>query len=251
MRGWTPLFAAAALLTASAARAQPSFDVDEPQPTPTPQSPTQQSPTQQSPAQQSPTQAPLDDEDDEPSPAPSLRLPPTYAPAVTLEEQCCRPQRPRHLLLKLSVGATYRRAFGDDFFAAMPELEIGGQTDRFSIGARVNAALGTTRVGLPFQYVNLGPNLMFRQSPRVMIGFGLSLGFFMYERASAAAANDPVVWSPSFGATLAATIDLVRSASGGALFADVRVMADELMTLHGGFVDGLSVAPVVSLGWRL
>ena len=238
MRGWTPLFATvAALVAVTPARAQPAIgNADAPR-----------------------VEADADD-DDEPQPMAQQPMPPMMQQPLSPSPMiapttltCCADPRPseRHLLVKLSVGPTYRRAFGDDFFAVMPELELGGQTHDFSVGARLTASFGGTRVGLPYQTLSVGPSFMFRLSPRMMLGFGASFGFFAYERASATALTDSTVWSPSLGLTVGTTIDLVRSRSGGALYADARVAFDWIATLHGGFLDGASIAPSLSLGWRL
>ncbi len=179
---------------------------------------------------------------DEPMPPCCTQAPP---PVVV----CCSeaPDRPRKLLLKLSVGPQYRYAFDEDFFAALPELEIGGQTRNFSVGARISAALGATRVGLPYQFLNIGPSFMFRLSPRVMLGLGGLFGFMLYERATASA--ESVVYSPTLGGVIEATVDVARTHAGGAVYLDARLEADWIATLHGNGVG--SVAPSFSLGWRL
>jgi hypothetical protein len=244
MRGCTPLFAVVALLLAPPARAQ-SNDRDEPTPAccTTPPAPPHDS--------------------DEPMPAcctpapqpPASPLPPVPPPLVApmpVVACCAEPVTvpTRRLFLTLSVGPSYRRAFGDDFIAAVPEVDIGGQTHNLSIATRFSAALGATRFGLPFQFFNLGPSLMFRVSERVRFGFALNFGVFMYERATVTR-NDPVVWTFSLGAALDLTVDLVRLRSGGTLFVDARLGSDWIAPLNGGFTEGLSIAPSLGFGLRL
>jgi hypothetical protein len=88
---------------------------------------------------------------------------------------------------------------------------------------------------------------MFRLSPRVMLGLGGLFGFMLYERAT----NGPegVVYSPTLGGIVSTTVDLTRTRAGGAVYVDARLEADWIATLHGNGVA--SVAPSLSLGWRL
>jgi hypothetical protein len=232
MRGWTPLFVVlAALLLPRAARAQEPDGEEQMPPCCTPPPPI---PPRPLPPAISPQPVP-----------PPLVVPP---PAIV----CCAepPVMPtRKLFLALSVGPSYRRAFNDDFIAAMPEIELGGQTRNLSIAARFSAALGATRIGLPFQFFNVGPTLMFHVAPSIRFGFALSFGFMMYERATVW--PDPVVWSPALGAALDLTVDLARLRSGGVLFVAARLGSDWIFPLRNSFTEGLSVSPSVAFGWRL
>jgi hypothetical protein len=223
MRGWTPLFVVVATLLLSGHALAQNDDDDGPTPV-------------------------------APAPPSLLPLPPVPPPLIApMPIVCCIDPRPptRALYLTLSVGPSYRRAFGDDFIAVMPELEVGAQSSAVSIATRLSAALGATRVGLPFQYFSIGPSFMFRMSPRWRFGFALDFGFMLYERATVVR-DDPVVWSPALGLALDLTADLWRARSGGTLFVDARLGSDYVFTLReSSFVEGLTVTPSVGLGWRL
>jgi hypothetical protein len=244
MRGCTPLFTVVALLMAPPAQAQ-QHDGDEPMPACCTTQPAQPGDSDE-PKPPCCTPAP-------PRPAPpSLPEvpPPLVAPSPVIV--CCAEPPPpiRKLYFSLSVGPSYRRAFGDDFIAAMPELEIGGQTRSLSIATRFSAALGADRFGLPFQFFNFGPSLMARMSPRVRLGFALNFGFMMYERATRVP-DDPVVWSPSFGMAIDLTVDLWRRRGGDVVYLGARLGGDWIIPLRGNADDGLSIMPSVALGWRL
>ncbi len=184
------------------------------------------------------------DVDDEPMPPPIVQ-PIAVAPNVVA---CCvvQPERPHgRAFVKLSVGALYRRAFGDDLLAARPEIELGGETSRYAIGGRISAALGATRYGLPYQHVELGPHFMWRVSPRVQLGVGLDFGVFMFERVTE---PGDVVWTLSLGGMVDATIDLARTRAG-TLFLAGRVGVDYLLgAVDAGYV---SFGPELALGWHL
>jgi hypothetical protein len=173
-------------------------------------------------------------------------------------DPCCvavveppRPKVPGSLLLDVSAGPTYRRAFAEDFVAAAVELEVGGQTPTWGVVGRLRGDLGATRVGLPYQFVTVGPAFSFRVTPRVRLGFGVSFGTFSYERVSAARVTDPTVWALTIGADVDGTIDLVRTVRGGAFFLGLRAGWDYIdNTGVDQLATGSSVAATAALGYR-
>lgn len=178
---------------------------------------------------------------------PAYRAPPGCCVAV--EEP--KPRAPGDVLFAVSVGPTYRRAFREDFAAAAIEVAIGGQSPRFGVAGRLRVDLGATRVGLPYQVVSMGPEFWFRASGRVRAGFGLSFGTFSYQRATVVGADDNV-WAPTIGADVAVTVDLVKSARGGALFALARAGYDWIENFGNDepLATGSSFGLTVALGYR-
>ena len=169
---------------------------------------------------------------------------------------CCvvatpKPPSPTALILDVVVGPTYRRAFQEDFAAAFVEVEVGARNPFFGVGARFSAAFGATRVGLPYQFLTLGPAFDFRVSSRVRLALGLSFGALVYERVSAAAARDPDVTAISLGVDGSLTIDLVRLRHDGALFLLGRVGYDYIDNTGVDPLDtGSSLALTLALGYR-
>ena len=162
-----------------------------------------------------------------------------------------RPKVPGSLLLDVSAGPTYRLAFKEDFVAAAVELEVGGQTPTWGVVGRLRADFGATRVGLPYQFVTVGPAFSFRVSPRVRFGFGLSFGSMTYQRVSAARLTDPTVWALTAGLDVDATIDLVRTRRGGAFFLGARAGWDFIdNTGPDELATGSSIAITAALGYR-
>ena len=183
--------------------------------------------------------------------------PPSPPPGATADECCVvveappPPKPPGAVLFDVSLGPTYRRAFKEDFAAAALELEIGGQTPSWGIAGRLHADLGATRVGLPYQLVTIGPSFAFRATERLRLGFGVSFGSFSYQRVSAARTWDPTVWALTIGVDLDATVDLVRTARGGALFLAARVGWDFIdNTGDDALSTGTSLALTAALGYR-
>jgi hypothetical protein len=173
-------------------------------------------------------------------------------------DPCCvavaeppRPKLPGSLLLDVSAGPTYRLAFKEDFIAAAVELEVGGQTPKWGVAGRLRGDFGATRVGLPYQFVTVGPAFSFRMSPRWRAGFGLSFGSMSYQRVSAARVTDPTVWALTIGVDFDASVDLVRSARGGALFLGARAGWDFIdNTGPDELATGSSVCVTAALGYR-
>jgi hypothetical protein len=227
MRGLRPLVGLAVAVCAAQAGAQEMVEV------PTPPQYQQQPPGGQP-----------------PSPPPEGQPPPPGDCCAVVEPP--KPREPGDVLVSISVGPTYRRAFREDFFAAGLEFEIGGQTRSFGVAGRAQLDLGATRVGLPYQFATFGPSFWFRVSPRVRAGFGVGFGIFSYQRASSYASTDPTVWAPSIGADVAATIDLVRSRRGGALYLLGRAAYDWIDNFGGDdqFSTGSSIALTAALGYR-
>jgi hypothetical protein len=184
--------------------------------------------------------------------------PPTTPPPTTPpQEPCCvvtepvAPRPPGSLLLDVSAGPTYRRAFKEDFAAAAVELEIGGQTPTWGVVGRLRGDFGGTRVGLPYQFVTVGPAFMFRVSPRMRVGFGLTFGTLSYQRVSAARLTDPTVWALTVGADVDATVDLVRTQRGGAVFLAARAGYDFIDNTGDDVLStGSSVAITTAVGYR-
>ena len=156
------------------------------------------------------------------------------------------------MLFDVSLGPTYRRAFREDFTAAAVEFEIGGQTQTWGVAGRARLDLGATRVGLPYQFATFGPAFSFHLSERFRLGFGVSFGSFSYQRASAARTTDPTVWAPTIGADLDATVDVLRTGRGGALFVAARAGWDFIDNTSGGdtFATGSSLSLTAALGYR-
>lgn len=145
-----------------------------------------------------------------------IPTPPPAPPAPCCTAVLKAPSPPGSLLVDVLVGPTYRRAFDDDFAGALLEVELGGQNESFGMGARISATFGGTSVGLPYQVATIGPAANFRISPRVRLAVGATFGVFMYERATI---PGDVVWALTAGGNLGATVDLLRTARGGALYA--------------------------------
>ncbi len=161
------------------------------------------------------------------------------------------PSPPPTLLLDVLVGPTYRRAFKEDFAAAAVEVEVGAQNRSFGMGARFSAALGATRVGLPYQFLTIGPALSFRVSPRIRLALAFTFGALVYERVSATAARDPAVWGLSAGVNGTLSVDLVRTRRDGALYALGRVGYDYIDNTSSDPIDtGSSLALTCALGYR-
>jgi hypothetical protein len=178
-------------------------------------------------------------------------------PAPSTADPCCvavataPPHDPGRLLLQVSVGPTYRRAFREDLAAAAVELEAGGQTSTFAIGGRLAADFGATRVGLPYQRFTIGPAFWRRMTPRLRLAFGMTFGSLVYERVSAARVHDPTVWALTIGADFTATVDLMRTSRGGALYALVRAGYDCIdNTGRDALATGSSGALTAALGYR-
>jgi hypothetical protein len=188
-----------------------------------------------------------------PPPAPSLSPSGGGAPCC-VAVPCCAPAatEPRPLLLAITLGPTYRRAFKEDFAAAAAELEIGGQGRWFSVGARFDVAAGGTRVGLPFQTFTVGPGFRFPVGDRLRLGFGMTFGALVIQRVSATAASDPTMWSLMWGSYVDGTVDVVRTRGGSALFVAARVGYDFIDNFPGADLGtGSSLALTAALGYRL
>ncbi|HEY2745408.1 MAG TPA: hypothetical protein VGL86_12315 [Polyangia bacterium] len=155
------------------------------------------------------------------------------------------------LYFAVAGAAAYRRAFGADLGAASLDVALGGQTAKWSLGARLRLDAGAIDGLLPYQQLAIGTALLVRVSPRVALGGAINFGFFWYERASAARVTDPIVWAPTIGGELDLTVDLVRTARGGAFFAHARANLDYIDTAADpGTTDGMSVAVAAGLGYR-
>lgn len=183
-----------------------------------------------------------------------IEVPTTTAPPPP---PCCTviapppPRAPESLLLQLVVGPTYRRAFKEDFAAALLELELGAQNPRFGVGARLSAALGATRVGLPYQFITIGPAFNFRLTPRVRFAVAATFGALVYQRASAAAIDDPNVWGLSAGVNGTVGVDLVRTARDGAVYLLGRIGYDYVDNTGRDALDtGSSLSLTAALGYR-
>lgn len=171
-------------------------------------------------------------------------------------EPCCvavavkPPPSPPSLLFDVLVGPTYRRAFKEDFGAVLVEAELGAKNQSFGIGARLSTELGATRVGLPYQFVTIGPSFDFRLAPRIGLALALTFGIFVYERVSATAATDPSVYAFSAGANGTLTVDLWQSRGGGALVLLARGGYDYIDNTSSSFTTGSSLALTAALGYR-
>jgi hypothetical protein len=199
--------------------------------------------------------------DDEPPPCCSQ---PASAPccAQPSNGSCCAPATavlapsapiptvPHALLLKVAVGPVYRRALKEDFGAAGAELEVGGQTAHFSVGARMSLAVGATRVGLPFEFFTVGPGFMFTVGSRLRLGVGSTFGQMILQRVSATAARDPNIWAWTAGVYGDSTVDLVRTRGGGAFLVGARVGYDFIENVPADLATGSSLALTAWLGYR-
>jgi hypothetical protein len=180
----------------------------------------------------------------------------TSAAAATAQEPCdpcvvleAPPQDPSHdLWFTVSAGPTYRRAFREDFAAAALELEVGGQTSTFSVAARFSTAFGASRVGLPYEFLTLGPAFGFRLSTRVRLVVASTFGVMVINRASASRSGDPNIWGLTAGLNGTVTVDLVRSRRDGALFLAGRVGWDYIG--DSSIDTGSSLAATAALGYR-
>lgn len=162
---------------------------------------------------------------------------------------CCavaeEKRSPPSLLASVLVGPTYRRAFDDDWTAALIEFEIGAQNESFGMGARISAAFGANRYRLPFQMATFGPAGNFRLSSRLRLALAATFGVFSYDRATRAGG---VVWAFTLGANAQLSVDLVRSRRG-ALFALGRVGYDYIETAHSS-TSPHAAAATLALGYR-
>src|SRR5205823_814595 len=89
--------------------------------------------------------------------------------------------------------------------------------------AELTMAFGATRVGLPYQFVTIGPTMVFRVADRVRIGAGVTFGGMFIQRASSARSSDPTIIAITAGLHGDVRVDLVRSRRGGALYATARL----------------------------
>jgi hypothetical protein len=160
------------------------------------------------------------------------------------------PSVPHALLLKLAIGPTYRSVLREDFFAGAGELEVGGQTPYFSVGARLSVAAGATRVGLPYQFLTIGPGFMFPVGSRLRLGIGSTFGLMIIQRVSASGLTDPNIWAITAGIYGDSTLDVVRTRSGGAFLVGARIGYDFIENVEADLGAGSSVALTVWLGYR-
>ena len=134
--------------------------------------------------------------------SPACRRRRGQAAAIAAVAALRRPRRRR------PTGAPFK----EDFGAVLVEAELGAKNQSFGIGARLSTELGATRVGLPYQFVTIGPSFDFRLAPRIGLALALTFGIFVYERVSATAATDPSVYAFSAGANGTLTVDLLAVA---------------------------------------
>ncbi|APR77321.1 Hypothetical protein A7982_02668 [Minicystis rosea] len=169
-----------------------------------------------------------------PYPPPPLVVSPAEMPPP-------EPERPRHFSFKAFAGPAYRRVYDIPISAADVGLSFGSQR---GIYGEIGALLGRTDQGL-FTW-QIRPQATFEWPlGRVRLGFGAGFTMIGIQRAT----RDSYLVGFGVGATGFASVDLVRSARGNALFLAGKMALD---VLPGGSTDSTAVlwGPSALLGFR-
>ncbi len=151
-------------------------------------------------------------------------------------------------LFKLSLGAAYQLMLGESVGGAALEIQVGAEDDHWGGAAQLGIVTGQTLGGLTFIWLRFGPGFEFHLSPRVRMGFGLTVGALGIARAGGSFNGSDEMVSPSLGLHLDLSVDLVRGKRSSALFVGARLGGDILLD-----VTDLSPASLLlsaSLGYR-
>jgi hypothetical protein len=99
------------------------------------------------------------------------------APALTM----ARPRK--NVLFRYELGPVYTHALSRNLGGMRFDLEVGGDLEHFTVGARFGAEVGGTQSGLPYQRISWGLGVGGRLG-RVRLGVEPRFGFITIVRAS-------------------------------------------------------------------